>query len=452
MGTPPQRKGHAPTSRQALSAEGFGLKKVEGRHTLHGLPLSDLASEFGSPLFVVDGERLDAQAQAVADLPAHVRVAFSYKTNAIWSVLQRLHTHGLGAEVVSGHELELARRLAVPADRTVFNGPAKGEAAVRAAWAREVLVNANSIEELEHLADWAKEAAVRPRVGVRFQARAGWKGQFGVALAQEDEAWARARRRREVELSAVHVHHGAALRDANSVRRLARGAFSCWLRGRRAGLPLTDLDLGGSLAVPTVRQASPRELRRAMTDRVPLPPPDPTSTIDLSTWAQVLLHEVAELSARHGEGPTRIWLEPGRALTASTHWLLTSVVETHSTDQDRYGILDAGMNVADVVRRSWHAIFPADPTARARSRTYRLVGPTCAPGDVLSPAIPLPGLRPGDVLAIADAGAYFDAFSTHFSFPRPAVVWVDREGVRLVRRRETTDDILGRELAQPPGR
>lgn len=407
--------------------------------------LSDLVAQFGSPLFVVDGERLDAHASMFLGLPSQLQVAFSYKTNAIAAVLRRLHAHGLGAEVVSGHELEVARRLGVPPEQIVFNGPAKGAAAVQRAWSEGILVNANSIEELEQLDRWAQAFGRRPRVGLRFQSRAGWSGQFGVPRSRVTQAWARAKRLRHLELTTVHVHHGAALHRASAVRRVAHDAFQRWLEGQRAGLPLTDLDLGGSLAVPEVRPASPAELRRALLERRPLPKPD-VPTIDLRTWAEVLLEEVHTQTVRHGQGPTRIWLEPGRALTGSTHWLLTSVVGTQATDQGfTYGILDAGMNLADVVRRSWHPLFLADPGVRRGAVLYRLVGPTCAPGDVLSPAVHFPRLRPGEVLAIGAAGAYFDAFSTHFSFPRPAVVWVDREGVRRVRRSETTEDILGRE-------
>jgi diaminopimelate decarboxylase len=118
-------------------------------------------------------------------------------------------------------------------------------------------------------------------------------------------------------------------------------------------------------------------------------------------------------------------------------------VETKSVaDGTSFAILDAGINLAETVRYQYHQLLPVNRYGEAPDRTYRLVGPICSPGDILYDACPLPALRPGDSLAIMDAGAYFVPFATSFSFPQPAIVMVEDGRVRRLRRAETYEDLV----------
>jgi diaminopimelate decarboxylase len=114
-------------------------------------------------------------------------------------------------------------------------------------------------------------------------------------------------------------------------------------------------------------------------------------------------------------------------------------------------ILDAGINVAEPMRSEFHQIFPANRMQEPRTSLYKLAGPICSPGDVLSWSAPLPELAVGDAIAIMDAGAYFVPFGTSFSFPQPAIVKVDGAEIELLRRAETFENIVARdERWRPP--
>ena len=124
-------------------------------------------------------------------------------------------------------------------------------------------------------------------------------------------------------------------------------------------------------------------------------------------------------------------------MTGNAQILITSVLSLNTGDpKPGWAILDAGINLAKSARSEFHHILPASRMHRERVLRYRLAGPICSPGDVLSWSALLPELEIGDALAIMDAGAYFVPFATSFSFPRPAIVMVDGSDVHLLRRAE----------------
>ena len=141
-------------------------------------------------------------------------------------------------------------------------------------------------------------------------------------------------------------------------------------------------------------------------------------------------------------------------MTGDAQFLLTSVIETKRANDKSYAIIDAGINLAESARNEYHQLLPISGHGAPRAETYTVVGPICTPGDTLYPAVRLPALRPGDTLAIMDAGAYFVPFSTSFSFPRPAVVMVHEDGrVQALRRAERHEDLIALdELPRPSPR
>jgi diaminopimelate decarboxylase len=138
-----------------------------------------------------------------------------------------------------------------------------------------------------------------------------------------------------------------------------------------------------------------------------------------------------------------LFLEPGRAMTGNTQFLIATVQALKNGDGAApYAILDAGINLAQSVQSEYHQIFHSTRMQVAARRSYRLAGPICSPGDVLYWACSLPELSVGDPLVIADAGAYFVPFATSFSFPRPGIVLVDGGEVSLIRRAERFEDLI----------
>ena len=138
----------------------------------------------------------------------------------------------------------------------------------------------------------------------------------------------------------------------------------------------------------------------------------------------------------------RVVLEPGRALTGDTQFLLATVVDVKDDGALAHAVLDAGMNVAEPLANEYHQLFSVTDPLAAATIPYRLVGPICTPADVLYQHWRLPSLAPGHVLAIMDSGAYFVPFATTFSFPKAAIVMQDRTSLRIARSRESFEDIV----------
>jgi diaminopimelate decarboxylase len=427
-----------------------------GRLTLDDVDLAELTERYGSPLHVVHARALRRNVAAFRDVPAGMRcnTYYSYKTNPIPGVLKLLHGLGIGAEVVSPYELWLALRLGVAPANIVYNGPYKSDDSLREAISREIhLINVNHREELARISAHAHAIGKRPRVGVRVTTGGSWSGQFGspIATGEALETLREACADSALEVCALHAHMGGSIRDAATARGFVSEVMAFAEHARQAiGFEVEEIDLGGSLGSPTVQGLSAREKRFNMTFHGELSPPTPESALSIREYVRVVGDEVAACAKRYGRNPPAIILEPGRAMTSNTQFLLTTVDSIKTTrEPPRTAILDAGVNLAESVKNEYHQVFCATKMHRKERQSYRLVGPICSPADVLYWSCRLPELAVGDVLAIADAGAYFVPFSTSFSFPQPAIVLVDAGRVSLIRRAERFEDLIALDEPQP---
>ncbi len=436
-------------SRRDLPLSLWGLdRNAQGRLHRDGVELESLLDRFGSPLHVVDMQRLEDNAQAFLAGAPEIDALFSYKTHPVTGVLQRLHAAGMGAEVISPHELWLAFELGVPPERIVYNGPAKSDASLREAVARGVLVNVNARPEIARLAAAARAVGVRARAGLRVVPASAWAGQFGerIETGAAMRAAAELASRPDLRFEALHAHSGFELAGEDRARQFAWDVLE--FRGRlhaELGVAVPVVDLGGSLPTATVRHYGALEKRLNRTFGADLVPRMPGNVLGPAAYIRLLgelLHAHAQAA---GCGVPRIWLEPGRAVTGDAQLLLTRVLSLRDEEDGiTTAVLDAGVNVAEPVRSEYHQIVALAPH-KPRKR-YKLVGPICTPADVLCHSIALPGLAEGDGLAILDSGAYFVPFATSFSYPQPAIVAVDGGKVRLLQRRESDRDMVARDL------
>lgn len=432
-----------------LSPELWELEVTSGgRLAYEGSDLAALLKKWGSPLHIVLASALRRNMRDFMSPAApggtRAEVFYSYKTNPVPGVLRLMHEAGVGAEVISEYELWLALKLGVDPDWIIFNGPVKSPGSIREAISREILLlNINHREEAAMVAKAARDAGKRPRVGVRVVCNGRWSGQFGSPIGN-GEAFALLKDVHgspELELVGLHTHIGGMLRSADDVRGCVGEVLSLADRAREElGIEFSFLDFGGSLATPTVAPISARDRRLAMTFQMPLPAPDPAATISIRNYVQLIVEQVERHYAGLGRPVPRVLLEPGRSLTGNTQVLMASVHSVKQSGSQRWAIMDAGINLAECMRQEFHQIFAATRMRETCASTYRLAGPICSPGDVLSWAAPLPELAEGDVLAIMDAGAYFVPFATSFSFPQPAIVMLDGGEVNLLRRAERFED------------
>lgn len=440
-----QAYGHLQKPYAQLLPARWGLTERQRRLFCDTFALDALASDYGTPLHIVQFDRLK---QNAIDFLAtsELEVFYSYKTNPVPGVLQRLHSLGVGAEVISHAELDLALRLGVNSQHILFNGPGKTEAALRLAIEEDILLlNANSLEEISRISRIARELNVRPRIGLRVSLAQGWSGQFGVSTIHGAalQAFSQAQKFPNIELVGVHVHRGQLINSEFDLLGFVdlTLTFIDQLHQHLHWQP-TFIDFGGSLSIPTVRAFSERE-RRAQVALLAAPqPPEPSTRLNIVDYGSSLVRRVTSHFQRVGRARPRILVEPGRALTGNTQFLLTRVLGRQpSSESFDYGLLDAGINIAESASHAYHQLFHTTKASQTKTKIYRLVGPICTPGDVLYPAARLPELSEGDVLAIMDSGAYFVPFSTAFSFPRPGIIGIENGAVQMLRRAESFDDL-----------
>lgn len=452
-----ERLGPAVAKRQPvrvdLPAETWGLHVAGDGRLRHGdIDLHELTERYGSPLHVVDGDRLTAAAHdAMAPFLAGegADVFYSYKTNPVPAVLRRLHAAGVGAEVISAYELWLAFELGVAPDRIIYNGPAKSPESIEIAVRRRIrLVNANSLSEMRTIADIAERCDVPVRLGVRVALPGMWGGQFGIDSGSDaiEAAVVFGREHDHVELVGVHAHRGGTIRTEAEWRWHVGSVLDfCGDLADRTGWSPSILDVGGSLACPTSAGVGNRAFRTHRALGTDLLPPDPDVAVSLAQASRIAAEMTGEHFVSRGRPVPTLVQEPGRALTASTQLLLATVLDVKDDQEPHHLVLDGGRNIADPLPHEYHQLFSVTKAGRPPARPYRLVGPICTPADVLYYHWSLPDAEVGDVVAVMDAGAYFVPFSTSFSFPRPAIAMIHDGAVTIEREAESFGDLVARD-------
>ena len=448
--------------------EDWGLSvEPSGALALDGHGLVGLAQAFGTPLHVVSAPHLRRTAGAFlaagrAAYPGAVSVHYALKCNGVPGVVEQIRAAGLGAEVCSSSELHLALRLGFAPGEIVVNGPGKTRAFLGACIAARVkLVVVDSLEELAQLSRLAKgcaePVAVLLRVcpgyapfGVnRGTATASRRGSaFGLDLkgGEVQEALRRCQGDDRLRLRGVHMHIGTGIRSP----RAYRGALRCLPVLRRlfqeAGATIEVVDLGGGIASRTTREMGTVELALyGMFGRLPLFRP----TREMPALDRFLA-ELAQGVRRafDGEALPELIFEPGRCIASASQCLLLTVVGVKRRPGVRTWItVDGGLSTVTMpTYYECHEVLLCDDARRPVAERVTLNGPACFAGDIVYRNIAMPTVRPDEVLSVMDSGAYFTALESSFGFPRPAVVLVDGPHVRVLRRRETFDDMLARDI------
>ena len=422
---------------------------AEGHLCVRGHDLVGIAEQYGTPLHVVDEARLERNFRGFLDAfrrhYPRVEIGYSYKTNPLPGVLQRLHRWGAWAEVISHFELWLALRLGVPPERIVFNGPGKTYDALDLAVSRNIaVINIDGLAEIDVIEALAEKHGVRQSVGLRLITSVGWSEQFGLPIASgvAREAARRLRECPHVTIAALHLHLGTGIADLATYLTGIKevGAFAEDLR-RELGVRLKFLDLGGGFAAPTVKKFSAID-EVLLQHGLPALPPDLSGRSLAERHAGDIIAAVKSALHTDEAGPTLLF-EPGRAITGSAQTLVLSVLGRKDFGREVPAlILDGGRNVAMPSAWQYHALLPVSEAAAPGTRYYDVFGPLCHPGDLLFRSRWLPEVQTGDLLAIMDAGAYFIPNQMNFSNPRPAAVVVSEHGWDVIRARESFDDIV----------
>jgi diaminopimelate decarboxylase len=398
---------------------------------------ADLLGAFGSPLYVFYERDLRGNVRTLrAALDAHYpdsSVHFAVKANYNLGVLAVLRDAGCNAEAYARCELTVTKRAGFDPGQVLLTGmnrrPEDVERALK--WGVEQLLVDNATEA-EKVARAAEATGTEPKVLVRANpgmevpthpevATATRESKFGLDV-ESGRAMAVARQvvaSEPIHLAGVQLHVGSQVNGVEPYAVAARAMldFAADIRDE-LGVEIDVLDLGGGFPVP-------------YDESVP----------DTESIVARMAEAIREGCADHDLSEPTLFLEPGRRLVGNAGTLLTTVGVVKETPHATFAVLDAGTNA---VSSYWpYPIYAlADEPA---SREYHVAGPLCYSGDVLAEDVALPDLARGDVIAVDRIGSYSLGSASHTNAePKPAVVLVDESGTpRLVRERETCDDVLG---------
>lgn len=395
-----------------------------------GVRLRDVAEVAGTPAYVYSTQAIRENFQRYeASLSGVMHdIHYSVKANSCLAVLALLASEGAGFDIVSGGELYRVLRAGGDPARVVFSGAGKTAAELRYALEQRIgAFHCESAQELDLLRDICRESGASPAVALRvnpnidanthpYIATGLTEHKFGIALDEAESLYLDRNRWEPLRFTSVSCHIGSQIFDIDVFGETLRQMLSLARRLRDAGVDIRSIDLGGGLAVGyEADQAS----------------------ASVNAYGEMLCDEL------RGTG-FGLSLEPGRSIVGQAGVLLTKVLYRKPSGVKTFLVVDGAMN--DLIRpalyRAHHEVLPAvrreGPTTR-----FDVVGPVCETGDFLARGRDLGPCGQGDLLAVATAGAYgFVQSSNYNSRPRAAEVLIEGEGFRIVRKRETVEDLV----------
>lgn len=406
-----------------------------GELAIGGVPASALAAEHGTPLVVYCEETLRARARAYRDAAPEALVCYGAKASPSLALLRLFAAEGLGADVSTLGELELAVRAGIPGERIVVHGNNKSDEELRRATeTRAGLLVLDAPDEIGRAAAaGSRRVLVRVTSGIEADTheaiRTGHHGsKFG--FPPEDAVQAiRAAAEAGLEVAGLHVHIGSQLLDGQAARMTVEwlAAFAAACRAELQGWTPEVVDLGGGLGIRHVEDEEAPTVEEFVGD---------------------LRGRLERAWDLHGLPRPQLVLEPGRSLvgTAGTTLYRIGVVK-RASESTTYVAVDGGMsdNPRPQLYGARYTALLANRADEPAEEPYAVTGKHCEE-EVLIRRVLLPPARRGDLLAVPATGAYTLAMGSSYNLvPRPAAVLVGEGHARTIRRRETLEELLARE-------
>jgi diaminopimelate decarboxylase len=414
---------------------------AEGRLSVGGCRLSELARTYGTPLYVLDEATLRACCRAYRQAlethyPGPSLALYASKANSSVAVTALVASEGLGLDAVSAGELLTALRGGMPPERIVLHGNNKSREELALAAQRGVTVVLDNWRDIELLTDLAPGLAEPVRLMLRFTPgiechtheyiRTGHlDSKFGFDPDQLEAvlkhlaacSWGR--------LTGLHAHIGSQIFELQPHRDLAGVMADALALARSLGHPVADLNVGGGLGIRYVAGDDPPSIEE---------------------WVRAVAEAVAQACRRRGLELPRLLCEPGRSLVATAGVTLYAVGSRKEIPGIRtYLSVDGGMsdNPRPITYQSQYTALLADRPGAEASETVTVAGKHCESGDVLLRDVALPPATSGDVIAVFSTGAYNASMASNYNrIPRPAAVLVHDGLADVVQRREQPEDLL----------
>jgi len=391
-----------------------------------------LAKEYATPLYVYDFDYMSEQYMKLKEAFRGRKsiVAYAVKANSNLSVIKHFAKMGSGADCVSIGEVRRAFMAGIPAYKIIFSGVGKSDGEIREAIERDILyINVESDAELQRVELIAKELNTKARISIRVNPNIDPQthpyistglhdNKFGVDLSTAKRMYIQANNSEFLDPVGIHFHIGSQLTHLQPIREAAEIVADLIRSLQAIEIELKFFDIGGGLGIRY----------------------DDEVTIEPYDYAQAILGTLTALDLT-------ILCEPGRFLTANAGYFITKVLYEKQNAEKKFVVVDGAMN--DLLRPSlynaYHEIEALSDTTE-ETRKVDIVGPVCESGDFFAKDYPLPPLKHNDLLVIKSAGAYgFGMGSNYNTRGRSAEVAVEGSKSRLIRRRESFEDLIALE-------
>jgi len=407
-----------------------GLNRREGKLFIDEVSLEDIAKEYGTPVYVYSGSKLKENLNGyLSSIREGDKVCYSIKSNSNIHLLELLVNLGSSFDVVSGNELKRCLEAGAKPEDIVFSGVGKTKEELVLAIKENIFsINIESEEELDRIIKISKDLEKKAECMVRINPdisseshpyiQTGLKtSKFGILREKIDSLVEKASNSGSINLKGIASHVGSQIfnkelifENLNLLIEIANNLIG-------QGHAVSYIDLGGGLGVSykEEKEIKPKE---------------------------VLEEVISKLKPLN----LNLLLEPGRSISANAGVLLSKVEYLKKTSDLNFAVIDSGMN--DLLRPSlyqaWHNISVVG-TSNNRALSYKVVGPVCESGDTFGKDRTL-SLDKDSILAIHDAGAYGHVMSSNYnSRLRPSEILIEGNNIKVIRRRETFDDLLRQE-------
>ena len=409
-----------------------GFTRHQGRWFADGVAFTDIARQYGTPCHVYSASAFHSALHRLQSAFCHSspQLFYAVKTNDQLALLKLLSDQGVGFDIVSGGELKKVLAAGGDPARIVFSGAGKRADEIDAALAQGIrCLNIESAPELSRINDRAqatgRTAAVSLRLTLnidgethRYLTTGTQETKFGIPPAEALSLAKQAAQSPHLDFLGYSCHVGSQIRDEATYQKLAEAMAAAVAATEAEGLAIRQINMGGGFAINDQSIA-------------------PT-TLSLANYDQSL--------ARHFQGKTLI-IEPGRSIAAEAGALLTRVEYVKTLPDKTIWIVDAGMN--DLIRPALydarHPVSEAAPSA-APSAKGDIVGPVCENADIFLDNQTLAAAA-DDYLIFFNTGAYGEVMASNYNArPFPPAVLTENSAARLIRRPQTLNELLARDL------
>jgi diaminopimelate decarboxylase len=393
-----------------------------------------LAEKYDTPLYVYDFNHFEEQYNKLkkAFKARKSIIAYAIKANSNLSVVRKFASLGSGADCVSIGEVKRALLAGVDKYKIIFSGVGKRDDEIQEALQKDILmINVESEAELKRVEAIAKELKKEARISIRVNPNIDPKthpyistglheNKFGVDIETAKGMYIYAKKSSNLNPVGIHFHIGSQLTDLNPIKEASQIVADLVRSLKAIKIDIKFFDIGGGLGI----KYKDEEL------------------IEPYDYAQAILSTLSGLDVT-------IVCEPGRFLVGNGGWFLTKVLYEKRNGDKRFVIVDGAMN--DLIRpslyKAYHKIEVLSDAKNPEVSKANIVGPVCESGDFFAKDIEVPQTNPGDLIIIHSAGAYgFTMASNYNTRPRAAEVALENEADRLIRRRETFEDLIACEV------